>query len=85
VDSENYTFLFLLGLLTNLNDGKPDNFIVKLHSSKQYARRKEGKRKEEGEDRGRRESIEKGRRKKRRMKVKKVGRVARGEKKEEGE
>eukprot|EP01127_Copromyxa_protea_P018700 TRINITY_DN5943_c0_g1_i2.p1 TRINITY_DN5943_c0_g1~~TRINITY_DN5943_c0_g1_i2.p1 ORF type:complete len:1269 (+),score=185.35 TRINITY_DN5943_c0_g1_i2:550-3807(+) len=33
VDSENYTFLFILGLLTNLNDGKPDNFIARLHES----------------------------------------------------
>lgn len=36
VDSENFTFLFLLGLLTNLNDGKPDNFIARLHSSRKY-------------------------------------------------
>jgi hypothetical protein len=27
VDPENYTFLYLLSILTNIQDGKPDNFI----------------------------------------------------------
>lgn len=30
INPENYTFLFLLSLLTNLQDGKPDNFIGKF-------------------------------------------------------
>ena len=34
INLENYTFIFLLGLLTNLHDGKPDNFIMKLHSDR---------------------------------------------------
>jgi len=32
-DSENFTTLFILGILTNLHDGKPDNFVMQLHSS----------------------------------------------------
>ena len=31
---ENYTNLFLMGLLTDLHDGKPDNFIATLHSDR---------------------------------------------------
>eukprot|EP01126_Amoeba_proteus_P041067 TRINITY_DN4407_c0_g1_i6.p1 TRINITY_DN4407_c0_g1~~TRINITY_DN4407_c0_g1_i6.p1 ORF type:complete len:1181 (+),score=271.28 TRINITY_DN4407_c0_g1_i6:3083-6625(+) len=34
VDPENYTFLYLLSILTNIQDGKPDNFIVRFNQDK---------------------------------------------------
>lgn len=34
---EDYSFSFVLGLLTNLNDAKPENFVVKLSRSRRGA------------------------------------------------
>jgi len=33
LDAENYSLMYLLGILTNLQDGKPDNFIVRFNAT----------------------------------------------------
>eukprot|EP01125_Pyxidicula_operculata_P013193 TRINITY_DN4364_c0_g1_i1.p1 TRINITY_DN4364_c0_g1~~TRINITY_DN4364_c0_g1_i1.p1 ORF type:complete len:1295 (+),score=300.99 TRINITY_DN4364_c0_g1_i1:44-3928(+) len=35
INAQNYSFLFILGLLTDLQDAKPDNFIVRIHADNQ--------------------------------------------------